>query len=329
MRVPRVAVFPLILAAGVLCARPAHATFHLMQIEQVIAGVDGSTAIQAIQLRMRSNFENQVSNGQLMVRDAAGQNPVILISFPSNVTNSATGSRVLAATSGFAGATNPSLTPDFILTNPIPDSYMAAGTLTWEDHFGTVYWRICWGGAAYTGPTNGVVLNDPDGDVAPILAAGLPTANGQALLYKFAAAATSTNNANDYALTAGPAVFTNNAGQSGTIVSLVSVPGGPEESIALGSPIPNPVHGSMSYTVTVPHPMRVTVGVYDLAGRRVFNLVDATLPTGRSSFSWDPLTAAGPAMRGGVYFLAMNAGGAKQSTRFVLLGRGSPLAHDE
>src|SRR5258706_12223747 len=105
MRVPRVAVFPLVLAAGVLCARPAHATFHLMQIEQVIAGVDGSTAIQAIQLRMRTSNQTQVSNGQLVVRDAAGLNPVVLIAFPSNVTHGLTGSRVLAATSGFAAST--------------------------------------------------------------------------------------------------------------------------------------------------------------------------------------------------------------------------------
>ncbi len=34
-------------------ALPAQATFHLMQIEQVIGGVNGDTTAQAIQLRMR------------------------------------------------------------------------------------------------------------------------------------------------------------------------------------------------------------------------------------------------------------------------------------
>ena len=41
-------------ALVVLTVRPASATFHLMQIEQVIGGVDGNTGVQAIQLRMRS-----------------------------------------------------------------------------------------------------------------------------------------------------------------------------------------------------------------------------------------------------------------------------------
>ena len=36
----------------VLGAPPADADFHLMQIEQVIGGVNGDTAAQAIQLRM-------------------------------------------------------------------------------------------------------------------------------------------------------------------------------------------------------------------------------------------------------------------------------------
>ena len=46
---------------ALLAARPASATFHLMQVEQIIAGVDGSTATQAIQLRMRSASQNLVA----------------------------------------------------------------------------------------------------------------------------------------------------------------------------------------------------------------------------------------------------------------------------
>ncbi len=43
--------------AGLMC-NTAHATFHFMQIEQVIGGVDGDTTKQAIQLRMRSLNQN-------------------------------------------------------------------------------------------------------------------------------------------------------------------------------------------------------------------------------------------------------------------------------
>jgi hypothetical protein len=322
-------LFPVMLAAGLLLARPAAATFHLMQIEQVIAGVDGSTATQAIQLRMRSFGQSQVSNARLVAHDATGANPVTLIDFTTNVATSTTGSRVLAATAGFAAATNPPLSPDFTLTNPIPDSYIPAGSITFESDSGTIYWRLAWGGAAYTGPTTGFALNDADGEFGPPIPGALPTESGMAELFQFAAAAQSTDNANDYVRTTGSAVFTNNAGASGTIVSLVSVPGDPALGIALGNPIPNPARGSMSYSVTVPRPMRVDVGLYDLAGRRVLSLVDGTLPAGRSSFSWDPLNPSETPLRAGVYFLGMIAGGVRRSARLVLLGRGSPLSHDE
>ena len=319
MRAPRVLVLPLILVAGVLSARPAHASFHLMQIEQVIAGVDGSTATQAIQLRMRAANQNLVSFTSLIAYDATGANPVVLLIFPSNVSPGPAGSNILVATAGFSSATNPPLTPDFTLTNRIPNSYLAAGSLTFEDK--GVLWRICWGGANYTGPTNGIPLfNDADGDCAPIFADPLPSTTKQALLFQFGATALGTNNANDYALTPGAAVFTNNAGASGTITGAVSVPGGSDQAIALSGTIPNPVDGPMSYSVTVPRAMRVEVGVYDLAGRRVLGLVDEMLPAGRSGFSWNPRTVGGSALRAGVYFLGMRAGGVRKSTRFILLG---------
>jgi hypothetical protein len=329
MRTARGLLVLLVFAAGLLGARPAHATFHLMQIEQVIAGVDGSTSVQAIQLRMRSLGQNQVQNARLVAVDAAGLNPVILKDMSTSVPNSTSGTRVLLATAGFATATNPPLAPDFTLTNPIPDTYLAAGSLLFEDDLGTIYWRLSWGGAGYTGPTTGVTSNDADGEFGPPIADGLPTASGVAELFQPGATAPSTNNAANYALTQGSAVFTNNAGASGTIVSAVSVPDEAHVGIALGNPIPNPAHGSISYTVTLPRPLRAQVGLYDLRGRRVLSLVDADLPAGRNSFTWDALDARGTALGPGVYFLGMSAGGMRRSARFVLLGKGAPLPHDE
>ncbi|MEP7028960.1 MAG: hypothetical protein ABI960_10230, partial [Candidatus Eisenbacteria bacterium] len=203
---PRTTLMPLFaLAALVLLAPCAHASFHIMQVEQIIGGVDGSTATQAIQLRMRSGFQSQVQNASLFAHDAAGSNAVELLAIPSSVANSAAGSRVLLATANFSTATNPSVSPDFVLANPIPASYMAAGSLTFEDNFGTVYWRVSWGGASYTGPTTGSLTNDADGNFG-VFPDALPTASGQALLFQFASNAPSTNNAADYAVTSGPAV---------------------------------------------------------------------------------------------------------------------------
>jgi|SRR6266850_4808177 len=72
----------LISFAGVV---PLHASFHLMQIEQVIGGVNGDPTAQAVQLRMRSAGQNFVSGAQLIAYGAAGNNPITLITFPSRL----------------------------------------------------------------------------------------------------------------------------------------------------------------------------------------------------------------------------------------------------
>jgi hypothetical protein len=313
----------MILAAlvfAVFVPRPASATFHLMQIEQVIGGVNDLTSVQAIQLRMRSLGQNLVSAARLVVRDAAGANPVVLIDFTSNVANAASGARVLAATSAFSSATNPPLTPDFVLTNPIPASYIAAGSLTYEDDFGTVYWRLSWGGSSYTGPGTGAITNDADGNFDPPYAGPLPSTTAQALLFKFAATAPSTNNANDYALTAGVAAFTNNSGASGSINSLVGVDDGAAKGVvALEPPIPNPVSNSMAYTVVLPQETRVELRLVDIGGRVVRTLVDETMPAGQHHLTWDASSHDATTLSSGVYFLELNAGGARRTQRFVLI----------
>jgi hypothetical protein len=304
-------------ALATLLVRPAGATFHEMQIERVIGGVDGSTTVQAIQLRMRASFQDLVSNARLVVRDATGANPVLLIAFPTNVANSTAGDRVLAATAAFASATSPPLTPDFILTNPIPASYLPAGTLTYEDNIGTILWRLSWGGAGYTGPGTGALTNDADGNFAPPLAGPLPSSSGTALLFQFAASALSTNNSSDYALTTGSATFTNNARASGTIVSLAGVGDSPGmRLLSLGPPAPNPVRGAMAYSVVLPREARVQVRVIDLGGRVVHTLVDETMPPGEHRLTWN---GGDNALASGVYFLELDTAGARRAQRFVLI----------
>jgi hypothetical protein len=56
----RINCFAAALLVG-LFVQPALGSFHLMQIEQVIGGVNGDTSAQAIQLRMRAAGENFVS----------------------------------------------------------------------------------------------------------------------------------------------------------------------------------------------------------------------------------------------------------------------------
>src|SRR5437762_4729001 len=119
--------YGLITLLGVLALEPtAHATFHLMQIEQVIGSVNGDTTAQAIQLRMRTAGQNFVSGGKLVVYDAAGLNPITLVNPMINVANGAVGDHVLIASATFPSYTMPMAVPDFTMTNLIPASYFAA-----------------------------------------------------------------------------------------------------------------------------------------------------------------------------------------------------------
>jgi len=199
---------------AVSAALPAAADHHFMQIEQVIGGVEGDTSAQAIQLRMRAMFQNNMGAARIRVFDANGENPVMVIDFDTFVPNSQQGDRVLITTAAFNARTTPTTVPDFTMTNPIPESYLAAGSLTFEDDFGTVWWRLSWGGNGYTGSNEGSIFNDDDGNFGPPWPGPLPSDGVQALQFQGAASDLSSSNAADYALTAGAATFTNNARDS-------------------------------------------------------------------------------------------------------------------
>src|SRR5438105_10447925 len=85
-----------------ITAPAAKASFHLMQIYEVIGGVNGDTSAQAIELRMRSPGQNFLANSaKLVVVDATGSNPITLINFGSNVTNGNFGSTILITSPNF------------------------------------------------------------------------------------------------------------------------------------------------------------------------------------------------------------------------------------
>ncbi len=202
-----------ILRLAVVCllaAAPAAASFHLMQIEQALGGVCGNPEYQAIQLRMRAAGQELVAGKQIKAWDALGANPVVLITIPTNVAGQSLGSRILITTSALASAF--AVTPDFTFTQRIPDSYLRAGRLTWEDGFGTVYWSLAWGGGAYVGATTGDTINDVDGNFGPPSGGRLPFNTASTLQFQGAAGDPSTTNAANYAASGSPASLVNNAG---------------------------------------------------------------------------------------------------------------------
>ena len=197
----------------------ASASFHLMQIEQIIGGVNGDTSAQAIQLRLRFPGGTALEFARIRAWDHEGGNPITLIDFEAGVPNGNLGDRVLITSPDFADLTDTPLSGDYILANLIPDAYLSAGRITYEGDDGTIYWSVSFGGMAYTGPTTGAAFNDADGEFGPPVDGPLPSTSQQALLFQGTATDSSTSNLADYALTEGPAVLTNNAGDSAALGS--------------------------------------------------------------------------------------------------------------
>ena len=304
---------------GMVMAVPAFASFHLMQIEQIIGGVNGDPTKQAIQLRTRGVGENFVSFARLEVWDAAGTHPIVICDPTTDVTNNAAGVRILIASAGFVSATSPAAVPDFIMSQLIPVSYFAAGSLTWEDNFGTIYWRVSWGGAAYTGSNTGLTANDPDGNFGPPVNGELPFRNTRALLFQGLATAASNNNLADYALTAGNAVFRNNAGTSFTVQPLQNTGVSPALGALLGQNHPNPFNPETEIDFSVPERASASLRVYDSSGQLVATLVDGTVDAGTTRAEWNGTDWRGRAAASGVYFYRLVIPGATETRKMVLL----------
>ncbi|MBD3399641.1 MAG: T9SS type A sorting domain-containing protein [Candidatus Coatesbacteria bacterium] len=91
----------------------------------------------------------------------------------------------------------------------------------------------------------------------------------------------------------------------------------PEQTqrLALDEPYPNPANSRVSVAFTLPQAQRVSLSVYDLAGRRVAVLSEGELPAGRHTVNWNCAAAAA-----GVYLLRLETQGAALSRR-VVVGR--------
>ena len=226
----RIGLVWLSFCALTLAASPALAAFHLMEIEQVIGGVGGDASAQAVQLKMRSIGQNFLSgSAQLVVRDAAGANPVILSTFPATVITGGACREILIATAGFSAKTTPAAVANFTML-PIPASYLPAGSLTFEGVLPpTIYWRVSWGNGSYSGSQTvalGVppTANDSDGTTSPAFTSALPSTGAQALRFTPPCSTDSTNSLAQYAVTAGAATFTNNALTNFTVLAPPAVP---------------------------------------------------------------------------------------------------------
>ncbi|MFN0012385.1 MAG: hypothetical protein ACKVS8_12165 [Phycisphaerales bacterium] len=237
-------------AVAMVAAAPAVASFHFMQIEQFIAGINGDITAQAVQLRMRAGGQNLVNGTTIRCYDAAGLNPITLCTLNANVPVSTNGSRILIATPSFIAKTTPNAVANFTMAATIPADRLAAGRLTFQSG-ATIYWSISWGGAAYTGSQTGSTTNDANGNFGPAFASPAPSTTLQSLRYTPVGTTVSTTNAADYGYSAAAAVFTNNAGATFTVTA-------PEEPCAVeynndGSLNPDDLGDFITDYYTLPH----------------------------------------------------------------------------
>jgi len=81
----------------------------------------------------------------------------------------------------------------------------------------------------------------------------------------------------------------------------------------------NPAKGSVAFRVTVPGPMRVRLGIYDVAGRLIHQLLDEEVRSGARAVQWDGRDAAGGAAAPGLYFARLDAPTGRCVARVVTL----------
>jgi hypothetical protein len=82
---------------------------------------------------------------------------------------------------------------------------------------------------------------------------------------------------------------------------------------------PNPFNPVTTIPFELARAGRVTLDVYDVAGRRVRSLADGDLAAGLHQRSWDGRDDAGRAVASGVYFYRLKAAGRSETRRMLLL----------
>jgi hypothetical protein len=95
---------------------------------------------------------------------------------------------------------------------------------------------------------------------------------------------------------------------------------GAAPSASLGTPSPNPSVRGTRVELVLAQPGRVSLGVFDAAGRRIRCLADGAFEPGAHSFEWDGRDAENHRVPTGLYFMRLEAGG-RSITRKTVIAR--------
>lgn len=83
--------------------------------------------------------------------------------------------------------------------------------------------------------------------------------------------------------------------------------------------LPNPFSGMTTIRVELAASGGVSVGVYDVAGRRIRTFADGTRDAGRYSFVWNGRNEAGERVAAGIYFVRLRATGKTHTSPVIVL----------
>ena len=91
------------------------------------------------------------------------------------------------------------------------------------------------------------------------------------------------------------------------------------DALTLDPAYPNPSRSDITVGFALPRAGAVTLRMYDVSGRIVRTLLDATLPPGPRTVHWDRRTSSGRLADPGVYFYELRVNGSRLAKRVVVL----------
>ncbi|MBT3316709.1 T9SS type A sorting domain-containing protein [bacterium] len=90
-------------------------------------------------------------------------------------------------------------------------------------------------------------------------------------------------------------------------------------AFSLKAAYPNPFNPSTTLQFAVPTATHVSLSIFDLAGRRVTELVSAEYPAGQHSVVWNGMNDKNQQVASGAYYFKMTAGNFTQTRKMVLV----------
>ena len=284
-------------AITALAPAPALATFHLNQIDKIMAGYEGDEALDAVEMEMLADGENMVSGGSLKVYNGAGVLIATLGTFGANLPASGAfaGRKILFATMKWKQKLG--LTPHLQINAGIPNT---TGQVSFENA-GCLVNAIAYGGVSVF--LNGTTAAPPLPIVgATALDRGI---NGNGI---FPSCPLGENAGARFTVVQGfPGQvirFTNNAGAFVDVTSTVT---GVEPTSAAPRPLrasPNPFQRATDIEFTS---ALHRVVIHDVQGRLVRSW-DGLASAGGRILTWDGTDSRGNAVASGIYFVQMLSG---------------------